>query len=535
MIRGAILAERLDRAALARGYLRELIDSQPAPELLQSLRREYGIGTFLKLSARTSLQPASEELLTLINEASRQAPPTAADVESFISELGLSADQTFRAGTKILAAEDTAVVPLLAADQATPEGKLAANLLEQHARRFRRGLVAALAGSDDTMKPRILQLIGKTAAPFFATDLLRYRFSNSPDIATAATNATSMLLLSRPAINSKQDAVTTLLDQSLDLVKRANTPFPNDQDRLAELSLARELDPSADLSVYGTMFLKRAVSLAEDAVAISPENQTAAAIMQTCTLAVQSWPARWPENFQRPSFGADPDQRPAPAAVAALSIALDTENSAAILQLLAQSDSSIPLIVHDRKLLHRCRLSPDPRVRLMTAALENAVKKSSPYTRATVASVLTGGRTKEAVVIDTRSGESAGSAAVIVDQEYVTATANSGKRGFDDAAGQLRCELILVHSNCLQWTMPHTIANLRADYRTRNTPIIIYGPEIDELRTETTQSAYPGIWFMPEPISEYTFADTYRLTGVTQPLLTDQERAAMIRLARQIR
>lgn len=535
LIRSAILAERLERPALARTYLGQLVASQPGTDTLMNLRREFGIGTFLKLSSLESLHPASRELLTLINEASRQDPVPATAVSAMIADLGQSEEQTFQAANRILAAEDVAVVPLLAADQSTPEGKLAGELLKQNARRFRRGLVAALPDSDESQRARILRLLGRTGAPFLIPDLLRYRFSESQQVADAATNATSMLLLGPPPIYSRKDAARELVDTTLSLVSQAALPFPDESDRLAEQALAQETQPDADLTIYGSVFLRRAVKLAHAAVAIAPDDPVAVAALKTAELAEQAWPPRWPLQYQPPQVDPDTIAPPQEVDVNAFTLALETENSAAILQLLAASDIAAGVLTSRRHVLRKCRLSTDPRVRLMTAALEHAVGMSSIYTRATIASALAGGREKEAVVIDSRRGASATGAAVIRDQKYVVAAANTGKQGFDTATEQLRCELILVHSNCLRWNFPETIANLRTDYRTRATPIIVYGPETDEGRTQTTRSAHGGIWFLPEPISNFTFVDATRLAGVTPPLLLDEERQAMIRLARELR
>ena len=96
------------------------------------------------------------------------------------------------------------------------------------------------------------------------------------------------------------------------------------------------------------------------------------------------------------------------------------------------------------------------------------------------------------------------------------------------------CELILVHSNCLRWSLSETKANLRADYRTRNTPIIIYGPERDKLRTERLRSNYRGLWWITEPISEITFVDTLRFENVPPAILSEAERKSMTRFARSL-
>ena len=76
-VRGAVIAESLGRSDLALGYLQELVDNQPGTNTLLQLRREFGIGTFLDLSANPSLAPAGRQLLRLINAASlrERRPP----------------------------------------------------------------------------------------------------------------------------------------------------------------------------------------------------------------------------------------------------------------------------------------------------------------------------------------------------------------------------------------------------------------------------------------------------------------------------
>lgn len=535
LVRGAILAERLERPDLARGYLEELVASQPSVDVLLGLRTNFGIGAFLKLSSIEQLQPASRELLSLINEATRKEAPSASTVKLLITELGQSKQQTLAAGIRILAAGNAAVPPLLAADQSTREGKLAADLLSRDARRFRLGLLAAMPDADDAGKVRILKMLGNTAAPSIVPDLLKYRFSDSPAVADAAASASTRLLLKESPLQTKADAVAFLTDRALEFTSLAATPFPDEQDRLTERDLAREFDPTADLTLFGKLLLQRAVTLAEDAVALAPENDKAVATLQVCELAEQSWPARWPTDWQVPTYSGEPDQKPAASTVAALQLALDTGNPAAILPMLAESNVAIPLLMQEKTLLRRCQLAADPRIRLMTATLEAAVGATGMYSKRQLKVASKRVSRPEAVIIDSRDGESASAAAVVSLLKIAATPATSGTLGFEAATQQLRCELVLVHSNCLYWNLSDTIANLRTDYRTQTTPIVIYGPERDEVRTEAIRSAHDGVWFIPAPVSEYTLADTLRLSDVTPPLLTEEERVAMFDLARSMR
>ena len=57
------------------------------------------------------------------------------------------------------------------------------------------------------------------------------------------------------------------------------------------------------------------------------------------------------------------------------------------------------------------------------------------------------------------------------------------------ATGHGNVELALLHLNTVRWELSQTIANLRADPRTRNLPIAVYGPP--ELRGATRRKLEP--------------------------------------------
>ncbi|MEQ9409070.1 MAG: hypothetical protein RIK87_15145 [Fuerstiella sp.] len=536
LVRGAVLAERLDRPSLAQGYLQELIDSQPSPEQLLALRSEFGIGTFLRLSARESLLPVSRELLNLINQATTQDPLSANTVELLIPELGQSDQQTRQASLRILTANAAAVEPLLAADQSTRSGQLAALLLEKHARRLRHGLLKALSGADENRQVRILNLLSLTAAPELVPDLLRYQFAESASVAEAAADTVRQLLPdSAFMISSAAEAADVLVDQALNYVTVAGHPFPQNTDRLREQGLAQRLALEAAPDVYGAAFLKRAVQLVTHAAAIEPNSDRVSAALLVCELTEQSWPVRWPDQLAPPAVTVADAPAPAAADVDALKMALGTDNAGAVLSLLMRQDSAMSILQHHPELVRECQLSGDPRVRLLTAALARAAGVSNTFGRQTIETALTGSDRPEAVVIDSRSGETATAAAVLNDLKYVVGTARSGQRGYEAATSQLNCELILVHSNCLRWSLSDTVANLRADYRTRNTPIVIYGPERNEAATAFLRSTTDGVWFFLQPVSELTFPDQLRLADVTPPRLSSEERAAMLTYVRQLR
>ncbi|HIE97245.1 MAG TPA: hypothetical protein EYQ63_09570 [Fuerstia sp.] len=529
-VRGAVLAERLDRPGLAQGYLQDLIDSQPSTEVLRSLRREFGIALFLKLSSIRELQPTSRDLLRLMNESMKQEAPSASTVESLITVLGQSRQQTLEASLRILSAEGDAVEPLLAADTTTPQGEIAALLLQKYARRLRHGLLTALPNADESGQTRILRLLETTADPEIVPDLSVYRFSEYGSVSAAATTASERLSPGRPLPDAAESTVDSLIAETIRLIGAAGAPFPSSDQVFAQRNL-RNRHATPEDRLYGAFMLERATTLSRYSTSIRPDDETAMAVQLVAEITEQSWPAMWPEQMDVRVV--DVATEPAAVDVAALRMALQTKNMASVFGVLSRPESAA-VLKHHPKLLRSCLLFPSSRVRLMATGIAHSYRISSPYAAAVIASGIEGRETPEAVVIDSGGGDSPTTVAVLSDAGYTATAATSGRSGFEAATRQLHCELILVQSNCLRWSLSETIANLRADYRTRNTPIIIYGPERDKLRTERVRSSHHGLWWISEPISEITFVDTLRFENVPTPILSEAERRSMTRFARTL-
>lgn len=578
-VRGAILAERLERPDLAQGYLNDLLDNQPSIQTLMDLRREFGIGTFLKLSSSQDLQPASRELLRAINEASVQEKPSASSVELLIQEFGLSKQQTQNAALRILAAEDAAVVPLLNADPSTPQGQIAVRMLHKYARRFRYGLVAALPDSSDDQKLRILKLLAFTADPKFTLDLKKYRFSESAAVAQAATATVNRLKAGDSQPESRTDAADLLIHSSLDLIANVESRYPTASQQLTDRNLQRYLTTTNDGTPYGKASLARATALARDAVSIVPDEPRCIAALQVAEITEQSWPGKWSNTITKPTAELE-IVAPEESSVLAMQMALKCNGTSAMLALL-QTPAAIAVFKHHGDVRRGYLLSPDPRIRLLSAATAKACNDTGLYVRNAIQSASKGNALPEAVAIDSRTSESPKVAAVLATSRidatatmvriasgalasdgeiaaklgvtvselqemrddssadfnrfYAATPAVSGRSGFVRATEQLNCEMILVHSNCLMWNLSDTIANLRADYRTSTTPIIIYGPERDDLSTQTVRSQHKGVWFLQEPMSEFTFSDRMSVYKIPGPLLTSEERKQMIAFAKSLR
>ena len=532
-VRGALLAEKLERPTLAQGYLKDLLESQPSTDVLLALRSEFGIGTFLKLSATRELQPTARELLKLINEASTQIAPSASTVELLIAELGQSKQQTKEAALRILSAEGDAVAPLMQADRNTPQGAIADELLTRHARRFRDGLLNALRDADDSRKTRILNLLATTADPQLVSDLLVYRFDQSDIVAESANTAINRLSQGTQNITSAEETADVLMSEAMDLIRNAGTAFPTIDDRLNDRNLQQRYLRKAAEHPFGAASLARATRLMHDAATINPKSQAVAAGLIVAEVTEQSWMAKWPDKIDLPTAakthlvdGKD---------VLAMKLAIETENPASSLALLTNTAKAATAFRENPQVLRTYLLSSAPRTRLLAAAIATSEGIGGNLAKGTLSAAISGSDKPEAVVIDSRPEERSSGEAVLDILKYSTAAAGTGQLGFELATRQMHCELIVIHSNCLRWSLSDTIANLRTDFRTRNTPIIIFGPERDRYATSMLITRTKGVWFVPQPLSEITFRDHLQIDRIPAPVLGNDERRNMVEFAQSIR
>ena len=518
-VRGAILAQRLDRPGLAAGYLTDLLNSQPSSGQLLALRREFGIGQFVRLSAIKELQPVAGELLSAINDATKQNQPDESQVMTLISELGQSPKRTTDAALQILAAGDNAIGPLVMADASTESGRIAQEILKRNARRFRSGLVEMLPDSDPATQTRIVELLSQTADTEIALDLIPYQFSENAELAAAATTAVQRLNSNTQSAGSKKEAVRLLLARVDELLSTARSSDTSNQD--------------ADESVQtdaATRQLQRAAALARAAVLLAPEDTNALAAQIVSETAEQTTPFRWPENLGTTT--AENNTIPSEAHTQALRLALHLNQTDAICGLLSHNVAGNAL-QDNAELLRTCLTHSDCRVRLLAAG-HAATAEIKHLVRTSILNTVHGAVKPEAVVIDSRKNAAAGTAAELSDLGYTGQATVTGKAGFDAASEQLCCELILVHANCLHWSLSETVANLRKDFRTQAVPIVIYGTKTDSVSTQHIRTNYPQMWFVEEPVSAATLPGIMKLEGMPAARLTNEDRIRMIAYSRTL-
>ncbi|MEZ6043374.1 MAG: hypothetical protein R3C20_22985 [Planctomycetaceae bacterium] len=576
LLRAAYTAQRLERLDEAKKLLEILLASQPSAGELRKLREEFGVGVFLTLNANPDLQPEAKSLLTAVNEASRTYAASDARLLDLCQQLGSSGPQASEAIVEIIAADDRAVAPLLANDVNSPQGKIAQRILEEHARSMRYGLLAALESADDQGRSRILKLLATTADPSIAKRLLRWRFGADVSAETQQEAANALTILN----SAFEASLVSLVPNSSLAVENSDAAV-----RLLQKEVYRRLEASEErfsvTHVAGVTrqqksadtkaeLIKEALDFAHDAERIQPESSVAKSLTVLCESAAR------PIAFSPGDDGASPLDGPLDAQLKALHAALQIPVPGAAVALLHSLESQFTgdsISPELPTLLRQATLAVDPRVRVVASQIQlsrNLHQLNSEPALRVLRNISGGSIRPEAVVIEADAGRLPGLAARLEDAGYATQVSRTGADGFTLASEQLNCELILVSSNCIEWDLSPTIANLRADIRTQNCPIIVYGPSRARASVRRLIERYEGVWFMDEPFgnltreesarlqnelmktgllkqaddsdsaeptggsTEMTFIERLRIAGVPEPLISSEERAVMIDLARSV-
>ena len=81
---------------------------------------------------------------------------------------------------------------------------------------------------------------------------------------------------------------------------------------------------------------------------------------------------------------------------------------------------------------------------------------------------------------------------------FETVTASTGREGFEMAVRRSNVVLVAVETNVIRWPLSQTVSNLRADARSAQIPILVFGPESVRAEIRGLLTHYPQIEYMVE-------------------------------------
>lgn len=506
-------AWKLDRINDARRYLKQLADRDPQSAELILLRRQQGLSAFLDLQRDQRLHPESQQLLKTMQQAIVQ--PDAQVLRQRVSDLSLGGSRAADAVTDLLVAGDAAVPALLAADPALPVGKSAQAFLENHVVDYRAGLLQQLASADAATTVRILLLLGGSAREELVLPLVRWQFHADTGISGAATQAVRRLGRGRIHTPTVAAAVELLSNESALIISQsaghtsASADPADVQSGLAGLPLAERLladaislQPAASRALRLQQVLVAAGADPVVTAAAGPlAGQPAAEVLQILGTALEL--GQWP------------------AAIECL--------RSLLAQTLAPSEAAAANAV-----LTAAISSPDVRVRVLAAvtARRNNLQAGSAVfgVSEVLAAAAQAQPQSEAVVIAPDDQLSLVLRQLLEDQKYTVKVAETGPQGFERAVECLHSELIFLSLYPSRWSAATTLANLRADVRTRSCPVVLIGRPSQQSQALALQEIHGNVYFLSEPIGVQSFPSQLRNLNL-KSLLTVEEREYLGSLA----
>ena len=110
---------------------------------------------------------------------------------------------------------------------------------------------------------------------------------------------------------------------------------------------------------------------------------------------------------------------------------------------------------------------------------------------------------------------------------YDSHTVPTGAAGFEEASARGDMELAVLHLNTIRWDLSPTIANFRADSRTRNLPIAIYGPHGFRGSVEHLLAHDPLLTYVEESVLSSGLSRQLRpfLAQIDPPALSSEQQS----------
>jgi len=497
--RAAVLAQRIARPNLARGYLQGFLASNPDDDLILRLRDEYGPGVFARLAIQRELQPLSTQLADRVADVFKRRGGDPARIDTLIGALGRRESEAAPAREALINAGETVIPQILLrlpqADEVTTRRLL--DVLVGMGETALPALHASLDAPDDGLKVQVLSVIGRIGSRRSVPYLYypAYAADQPVTVRTAARAALGEIGSGGRLgadVTDPADVAARLADEAVATLAESAPPAdaaaePATGVRVwtwdAQAGTVRSIDldeRGADLA-EGTRFARQAFRIAPS----RPETQS---LYLAFLLGSEAYQAK----------SAVPPAGPGTAFNAALAAGPDTASDmlrqalrygipragVASLAVLAQTGPAASLYGGDSAIVAALDAA-DPRVQLAAAATVLSLGPDRPFPHAgrvveILARALSDSPDATAVIIDPSVQRGSTLAGFVRDLGYDVAYTRSGQQGFATAAQRVQPAFILVNLNVSQWPLSQTLANFRADARTRDVPIVVYGPSSRE-------------------------------------------------------
>jgi HEAT repeat protein len=504
---------------LARRYVEKFLQSNPSDAVLLEVRDKYGPGLFLRFAHSPDLQPAGARVAELTTAVTRKRNEDTGYLDSLIRNLGGPPEDRDTAQEMLENIGPTAV-PRMLQHVASPQGTESAEVIVQSIMRIGPKVIPVLLGAlestNDSVRIAAMQALGYLGAKNAVPYLFGPAFAEHQP--TGVRHAARLALSRILGLPTEKGDGPSSFGAAAELRKVVRNALANrivwpTTDGLTDLwtwndeakaVLHNHLPPPV-ASAYTALRLSR------DALALSPENSETQALLVASDF---DWRAQAKAERSTPAVGANDTALTVGPDILGdvLSIGLKSGNAAVsvgALRALAAVGVRHELYgsQEPRSPVLTALNDPNPEVQYAAAV---AILQSHPDQRfrgsQRVVEILTraisGTHAPVAVVIDSNRERANEMAGLLTRIGFDAITAFTGREGFDLAADRPNVVLAAVHANVIRWPLSQTLSNLRADARTAQIPIVIYGPESVRQHVAGALTHYPRIDYLAESSTE---------------------------------
>ncbi len=521
MVRAGRLLADFQRADLAKGLFRKVLDSKPGPKELAALVDEFGSPAFMEMSTRPDLAPEGTELAGAVLQAKNQQVQEPQRIAALIGELQApSAEQRMRAQVGLQEAGEAAIRPLvevLADPQRAAQHAAVRTALAQLGPDAVAPLVSVLEAQDPKLAAQAALALAETGITELSVYLLAPFAKKEGDAGVRAAAQTALVrLVGRTP--TPQQAARLLAERARRYVDRLQ-PLPADAtgrvtvwtwDGAAKQPVAKALLPEDAGRWHAARFAREAYS-------VMPEDRDLVVLYLTTMLEQAAYESGldkpMPPDKPLPLEKGTPTGKAAEFTVEVLEqvLAFSMERgqvgaAAATARLLGQRADAERLLSRSAQPcpLVRAMRHGNPHVRL--AAVEAIVRMQpsgafagASYVVETLSFLAASRGSRRALVACPGTEESQRMSALLTAMGFEVSQAATGRDLIRLALQSPDYELALVDAGVDHPTVDFLVQQLRRDGRTALVPVGIFArdDQIDRARHVAAGDARVRAFFRP--------------------------------------
>ena len=546
-MKAVIFTMKVARPEAAKKYIEALLALDPDDATLIGFRTEYGTGTFLQLARFPELNPPATVLLERLNAASTRQANDPVFMDGVLKNLSGSpreVDLAMRDLQHLGAPAASRLVQAAADPNSGVDRDQAFIALTRMGESAVAPLIGYLFQGDDAQKTLAVDAFGWVATKNDAVYLYSTAFATEgePGIRQTARQAISRLLYKDPSHAGRLEgfgAAAQLRVTAEKLLKGETVMEPEEDglvpvwvtDKTSASLVERRVTPHSAAIFRAEQFARQSLELA-------PTDTRTQSVLLNTILTRDIEAAGWDQPI--PSGPGSAHEvavlAGSSACLEALALANEMGNTAAaesLVRALAQNGSASLLRTGGQRGAIVAALD-HPSLRVQFAATETILlwDPQQPFSGSRrvveiLARALNADARANGVVVDPNNTRGSTMATFLSEMGYDAQIVPTGAAGFEAATTQGDMEIAVLHLNTIQWDLSPTIANFRADSRTKNMPIAIYGPHGFRRSIEHLLARDPLITYVEESVLSTDLSRQLRpfLAQVEPPTLTQAQQS----------